>query len=310
MGIVISGCGFYLPEHIITNAELAQSLGNTTEEWIETRTGITQRQISPKEELPSQMALAACNGAIADSKAPKEAIDLIIVCTSTPDSNFPSIASKLQGYLGLNDIPAFDINAACAGFVYGLHVAQMMMQSGEYSNVLLVGMDKMSSIVDWNDRSTSVLFGDGAGAVILTRDPDAERGIIDSMIFAQGEFRDILYTDKTIKMNGREVFRHATEKMSDVAQKLLAKSKIPIQKIDHFVPHQANVRIINAVAKNLGIDESKVVKTVSRHANCSAASIPLALYELKKSGKLCSGDVVWIAAIGAGLVWGGAIMRW
>lgn len=319
MANTIVGCGLYLPKRIMTNMDLVDILqGNTSDEWITSRTGIKQRHIADDGEYTSHMALNAALGAIADSGISKADIDLIIVCTTTPDNSFPSVATKLQGYLGLKHVPAFDLQAVCAGFVYGMQVADSMMKGAGYKNVLLVGVDRMSSLLDWTDRSTAVLFGDGTGAVILQNTAD-DSGIIDSIIYADGAYSDILYTDggvamsKTagvIKMNGAEVFRHAVQKLSDVSAEILERSKINISDIDYFVPHQANIRIINNVAAKLGIEDSKVVRTVDRHANCSAASVPMALFELKKSGRLKKGDLILTAAIGAGLTWGASLFRW
>lgn len=319
MASSIVGCGLYLPKRIMTNADLVDILqGNTSDEWITSRTGITQRHIAESEEYTSHMALKASLRAIEDSNIDKTMIDLIIVCTTTPDNSFPSVASKIQGSLGLGNVPAFDVQAVCAGFVYGMQVADSMMKAAGYKNVLLVGVDRMSSLVDWTDRSTAVLFGDGAGAVILQNTPD-DSGIIDSIIYADGAYGDILYTDGgvamskntgVIKMNGTEVFRHAVQKLADVSLEMLERAKININEIAHFVPHQANIRIINNVAAKLGIDDNKVVRTVDSHANCSAASVPMALFELKKSGRLKKGDLVLTAAIGGGLTWGASLFRW
>ncbi len=319
MASAIVGCGLYLPKRIVTNTDLVDIMqGNTSDEWITSRTGIKQRHIAEDGEYTSHMALKASLDAIGDSGIDKSKIDLIIVCTTTPDNSFPSVATKLQGYLGLGSVPAFDLQAVCAGFVYGMQVADSMMKGAGYKNVLLVGVDRMSSLLEWADRSTAVLFGDGAGAVILQNTP-GDSGIIDSIIYADGAYSDILYTDggvaisKTagvIKMNGTEVFRHAVQKLSDVSAEMLERSKINISDIDYFVPHQANIRIIDNVATKLGIDDSKVVRTVERHANCSAASVPMALFELKKSGSLKKGDLILTAAIGAGLTWGAALFRW
>jgi 3-oxoacyl-[acyl-carrier-protein] synthase-3 len=315
---MVLGTGLYLPKRVVSNDELASTLvKDTNDEWIRTRTGIKQRHIAADGEFTSHMAFEAAKAAIADSGIDKGIIDLIIVCTTTPDNTFPSVATKLQGYLGLGNIPAFDLQAVCAGFVYGIHVADSMMHSGRYKTVLLVGAERMTSILDWNDRGTSVLFGDGAGAVILQKTKDS--GVIDSLIYSEGTLVDILYTDGgpsssqtsgVIKMQGQEVFKQAINRMSDAAEKLLAKAGMDISDVDYFVPHQANIRIIDGLITRLGLDDSKVVKTVDRHANCSAASVPLALAELKKSGKLQKGDVIMMTAIGAGITWGAALLRW
>lgn len=314
----IIGCGLYLPKKILTNADMVEMLdGNTSEEWILSRTGINQRHIAAEGEFSSHMALNASLEAIKDAGIENQDIDLIVICTTTPDNTFPSTATKLQGYLGALTAVAFDIQAVCAGFVYGLHVVDSMMKSGNYKTALLVGVDKMSSILDFGDRSTSILFGDGAGAVVIRKE-DSDAGIVGSIICSDGRYTDVLYTDGgagsngkagVVKMSGQEVFKHATQKLTEISIKMLEEAGIKISDIDHFIPHQANIRIIDYVAGKLGIEDSKVVRTVGKHANCSAASIPLALSELKKSGKLKKGDVILVSAIGAGLTWGSAIIQ-
>lgn len=312
------GIGLYLPKRIITNDELALTLvKDTNDEWIRTRTGIKQRHMAAEGEFTSHMALEASKAAIQDAGIDKNDIELIIVCTTTPDTTFPSTATKLQGYLELGSVPSFDIQAVCAGFVYGLHVADSMMRSAGYKIVLVVGAERMTSILDWSDRSSSVLFGDGAGAIILRKGDDC--GVMGSLIYSDGSYNDILYTDGgvsstatsgLIRMQGQEVFKQAVAKLSEVTQEMLVKAGLSLGDIDHFIPHQANIRIIDAVVKRLGFDDSKVVKTVDCHANSSAATIPMALAELKKNGKLRKGDVIMMAAIGAGITWGAALLRW
>jgi 3-oxoacyl-[acyl-carrier-protein] synthase-3 len=318
MASKIIGCGSYLPKRIVTNQDLTHLI-DTSDEWIRSRTGINQRHIAAEDEYTSHVALEAARSAILNSNIDSAIIDLIIVCTTTPDNVFPSVANKLQGYLGLGSIPSFDLQAVCAGFIYGLNVADNLIKSGAYNTILLVGAEKMSSIINWEDRSTSILFGDGGGAVILQKD-EGNSGVIDSKIYSDGTLYDVLYTTignefesnerAQIKMKGQELFRHAVEKMSESIVNLLEKNNINISDIDYFVPHQANIRIINSLAERLNFDQNKVVKTVSNHANCSAASIPLALYELNVSGNLKRGDLILFAAIGAGLSWGSAILRW
>ncbi|MES2214627.1 MAG: beta-ketoacyl-ACP synthase III, partial [Pseudomonadota bacterium] len=286
--------------------------------WIRSRTGITKRHIASDGEYTSHMALAASLEAIKDANIDKSSIDLIIVCTTSPDNSFPSVATKLQGYLGLSSIPSFDLQAVCAGFVYGLHVADAMMKASGYNTVLLVGADLMSSLLNWQDRGTCILFGDGAGAVILKQE-SGSAGIISSKIYSDGNYVDILYTDGGVSMNGKagvikmqgsEVFKHAVEKMTSAASALLEESNLSLSDISYFVPHQANIRILDAIAKNLGIEDERVVKTVGEHANCSAASVPMALTTLKKSGKLKKGDIVMTIALGAGLTWGAGLIQW
>lgn len=314
----ILGCGSYLPESILTNDSLNQ-LVDTSDEWIRSRTGISQRHVAAEDEYTSHLAYEAAKRAILNSGIDASNIDLIIVCTTTPDNIFPSVANKLQGYLGLGSIPSFDLQAVCAGFIYGLNVADNLIKSGAYKTILLVGAEKMSSILNWEDRSTCILFGDGAGAVILQK-YEGNSGIIDSKIYSDGTLYDVLYTTignesesnerGQIKMKGQELFRHAVEKMSESIASLLEKNNIDISDIDYFVPHQANVRIINSIADRLNFDQNKVVKTISNHANCSAASIPLALYELTSFDNLKRGDLILFSALGAGLSWGSAILRW
>jgi 3-oxoacyl-[acyl-carrier-protein] synthase-3 len=313
----IIGCAGYLPSKIVTNAELEKTI-NTSDEWIRSRTGIGQRHIAEKDEYSSHMAHKAAESAIKDAKINPKDIDLIIACTNTPDNSFPGIANKLQGYLGLGQIPSFDIQAICSGFVYGMQVADNMIKSGQYKTVLLVCAEKMSSLLDWQDRSTCVLFGDGAGAVILQHD-NSNSGIIDSNIYSDGSMYDILFTDGGVSMNGNsgkvqmkgsEVFKKAIEKMSESVKIILESNNLSLSDIDYFVPHQANLRIINSIANNFGISDDKVITTIEKHANCSAASIPLALSELKSTKGIEAGKLVVFAAFGAGATWGSILVRW
>ncbi|WP_342271647.1 beta-ketoacyl-ACP synthase III [Candidatus Tisiphia endosymbiont of Parasteatoda lunata] len=317
MACKILGCGAYLPERIVNNAELSLSV-DTNDEWIRSRTGILQRHIAGNDEYTSHLALKASQNALDDAGLKASSIELIITCSTTPDNSFPSIASKLQGYLGLNNVPSFDLQAVCSGFVYGLHVADSLIESRKYRTILLVGAEKMSSLLDWSDRTTCVLFGDGAGTVILQYSEDSS-GIIDSNIYSDGRYFDILYTDGgvstdgksgKIKMKGREVFRHAVEKMSKSAEYILHNNNFTIDDVNYFIPHQANIRIIDAVIERLKINPSKVVKTVEQHANCSAASIPLALASLKSYANIKKGDILLFTAIGAGITWGSVLIRW
>ncbi|BFD45707.1 MAG: ketoacyl-ACP synthase III [Rickettsia endosymbiont of Sergentomyia squamirostris] len=317
MACKILGCGAYLPERIVSNAELSLSV-DTNDEWIRSRTGILQRHIAADNEYTSHLALKASQNALDDAGLEASSIDLIITCTTTPDNSFPSTASKLQGYLGLSNVPSFDLQAVCSGFVYGLHVADSLIKSGKYKTILLVGAEKMSSLLDWSDRTTCILFGDGAGTVILQYSEDSS-GIIDSNIYSDGRYFDILYTDGgvstngksgKIKMKGQEVFRHAVEKISKSAEDILHNNNFTIDDVNYFIPHQANIRIIDAVIERLKINPSKVVKTVAEHANCSAASIPLALASLKSYANIKKGDILLFTAIGAGITWGSVLIRW
>lgn len=317
MASKIIGCGGYLPEKVLTNDDLAKFI-DTSDEWIRTRTGIRQRHIAAEGEFTSHMAHKAALAAIKDANINSKDIDLIVVCSNTPDNSFPGIANKLQGYLDLGQVPSFDIQAICSGFIYGIHVVDSMIKSGKYKTVLLVCADKMSALLDWQDRSTCVLFGDGAGAVILQH-CDSNAGVIDSNIYSDGSMYDILYTDGgvstngksgRVQMKGQEVFRRAIEKMSESVKQLLEVNGMSLSDIDHLVPHQANLRIIDGIAARFDIDSNKIVTTIERHANCSAASIPLALSELKSLKGIKPGKIVVFTAFGAGATWGAAIVRW
>jgi 3-oxoacyl-[acyl-carrier-protein] synthase-3 len=317
MASKIIGTGGYLPEKILTNEELSKSI-DTSDEWIRSRTGIVQRHIAAADEYSSHMAYKASLKAIEDAKINSSEIDLIIACTNTPDNSFPGIANKLQGYLKLGNIPSFDLQSICSGFIYGMQVADSMIKSGKYKTVLLVCAEKMSSLLDWQDRKTCVLFGDGAGAVILQHD-DSDSGIIDSEIYSDGTMYDILHTNGgvstnsksgTVQMNGAEVFKKAIEKMSESVSNLLSVNNISISDVDYLIPHQANLRIINNIVSKFDIDSDKVITTVEKHANCSAASIPLALSELRQSKKLQKGEILVFTAFGAGASWGSIIVKW
>ena len=317
MASKIIGSGGYLPTKILTNEDLSKSI-DTSDEWIRSRTGITQRHIAAEDEYSSHMAHKASLAAIKDAQINPQDIDLVIVCTNTPDNSFPSVANKLQGYLELKNIPSFDLQAICSGFVYGMQVADSMIKSGKYKTILLVCADKMSSLLDWQDRKTCVLFGDGAGAVILQHD-DSNSGIIDSNIYSDGSMYDILHTNGGVSMNGRsgtvqmkgsEVFKMAVEKMTESVKTLLQTSNLTVSDIDYFIPHQANLRIINNIAARFDLPFEKVITTVEKHANCSAASIPLALSELKSKKQLQKGEILVFTAFGAGATWGSVIVRW
>ena len=317
MASKIIGCGGYLPEKVLTNDDLAKFI-DTSDEWIRTRTGIRQRHIAAEGEFTSHMAHKAALAAIKDANINSKDMDLLVVCSNTPDNSFPGVANKLQGYLDLGQVPSFDIQAICSGFIYGIHVVDSMIKSGKYKTVLLVCADKMSALLDWQDRSTCVLFGDGAGAVILQH-CDSNAGVIDSNIYSDGSMYDILYTDGgvstngksgRVQMKGQEVFRRAIEKMSESVKQLLEVNGMSLSDIDHLVPHQANLRIIDGIAARFDIDSNKIVTTIERHANCSAASIPLALSELKSLKGIKPGKIVVFTAFGAGATWGAAIVRW
>ncbi|WPY00917.1 3-oxoacyl-ACP synthase 3 [Candidatus Trichorickettsia mobilis] len=327
----IIGCGGYLPKKIVSNLDL-ESFVDTTDEWIKSRTGILQRHLAASDEYTSHLAFKAAEHALQDANLLPTDIDLIIVCTTTPDNSFPSTATKVQGYFALKNTPSFDLQAVCSGFIYGLQIADSLVASGKYNTILLICAEKMSSLLDWSDRSTCVLFGDGAGAVVLQRksasdnrslvvSPGTEMnsGIIDSQIYSDGSYGDLLYTDGgvssngqsgKIKMKGPALFKNAVEKMTDSVIEILVKNNLTIDDISYFIPHQANIRIIQSIVERLNINENKVIKTIAKHANCSASSIPLALSELKSSEALNEGDIILFTAFGAGLTWGSALYTW
>jgi 3-oxoacyl-[acyl-carrier-protein] synthase-3 len=312
----IIGCSSYLPERIVLNSELCDRV-DTSEEWIVSRTGILQRHIASDEECTSDLALHAAKDALQNSGL--HTVDVIIVATTTPDKTFPSVAVKVQSGLGINSqAPAFDLQAVCSGFVYGLEIANCFIVSKRYQSILLIGADKMSSIVNWNDRATCVLFGDGAGAVVIQSSND-QSGIIDSLMCSDGSFYHFLHTDGgpsssdkvgKILMDGQNVFKHAVIKMSHVIKELLSKNNIKKSQVKCFIPHQANQRITEAIRKEVDLSEEQVVSTVSIHANCSAGSIPLALHHALQRNKIQKGDIILIAAFGGGFTWGAALIRW
>jgi 3-oxoacyl-[acyl-carrier-protein] synthase-3 len=315
MTLKILGTGSYLPKKIISNDQLSQTV-DTSDQWIFDRTGISQRHVSSEYETCALMATEASEKALKASGLTALDIDLIIVASTTPDYTFPSIACQVQSSLNCRSVPAFDLQAVCAGFVYGISFASSLSRSYNYKNVLLIGVEKMSSIVDWSDRNTCILFGDGAGATILRQD-DSRHQLIDSILYSDGSLKDILYTtggtsseaiQNKICMNGKEVFKHGIQKMTDVSLEILRKNNLSIDDIAYFVPHQANVRIIDAIAQKVGIDEKKVIKTVDKHANCSAASIPLALDHLINHIKPKKDELILTVGFGAGLAWGANII--
>ncbi|KAF8818319.1 beta-ketoacyl-ACP synthase III [Rickettsia endosymbiont of Cardiosporidium cionae] len=317
MGYKILGCGGYLPKRILKNQDLDKSL-NTSDEWISSRTGISQRHISEKSEPTSVLAFEAAKIAIENAKIHKSEIDLVIVCTTTADNVFPSLATKLHGHLELDNQPAFDLQAVCSGFIYGMQVADAMLKSLKYKTILLVCAEKMSSLLDWADRKTCVLFGDGAGALLLKSD-DTYSGIIDSDIYSDGKCYNLLYTEGGVgstgeigylRMNGSEIYKKAIEKMSESVSKIISRNNLCYDDIDYFIPHQANLRLINALIDRIKIHPSKAITTIQDHANCSAASIPLALYNCTLTNSVNTGDIILFTAFGAGLTWGSIILRW
>ncbi len=318
MSSVILSTGSALPKQVITNDDLAQRV-DTSDEWIFSRTGIKSRHIAEKGEYTSTLATAAAKDALKNANLDADELDLIIVATTTPDYSFPSVACQVQGALGVKNFPAFDIQAACTGFLYAMQLADNMLKLGQAKNALIIGAETFSNLVNWDDRRTCVLFGDGAGAVLLQNRPEAEQGIVGMKLSADGEHVDILRTDTgisvgrklgTTQMKGQEVFKLAVRNMSEVSTSLLKELGVKPEDVDYFIPHQANSRIIEAIAKHAGIPMEKVIMTVSEHANTSAASIPLALDKTAKSGILAKDDMLFLLAFGAGLTWGGALIKW
>ena len=312
----ISGFGHFLPKKILSNEDL-KKLVDTSDEWIYSRTGIKQRHIAEDSELTSNLAINAALSVFKDSKIKPKDIDCIIVATTTPDNTFPSTATKVQNFFKLKDIPSFDIQAVCSGFIYGLQISDSFIKSEKFKNILLIGAETLSKIVDWDDRRTCVLFGDGAGSIILSADKK-KNGILSTKIHSDGEWIDSLYADGgpslnqkvgKIRMKGQDIFKQAVNKLSQATIDALKECNLSKKDIDWFVPHQANQRIILSTAKKLGIDENKTISTVINHANTSAASIPLAISSSIKSGKIKKNDILALCAIGGGLTWGSCILK-
>ena len=317
---VLEGAGAYLPERVVTNAELAERL-DTSDEWIVERTGIRQRHLAAPHETAAYMGTRAAAAALAHAGATAADVDVIVLGTSTPDQAFPATALTVQAELGAGGF-GFDVSAACSGFVYGLGVADAMIRSGQVRGALVIGSEVYSRILDWSDRGTCVLFGDGAGAVFLRAEDQADgapgRGILSTHLHAQGSHGPLLYVDGAVgrpelsghlKMNGREVFRHAVSKLASAVDEALTANGLVSGDVDWLVPHQANLRIIDAMGRKLGLAPERVVVTVDRHANTSAASIPLALAEAWQGGRMKRGDLLVLEALGGGLTWGSALVR-
>lgn len=324
--IILRGIGSYAPEKRLSNDDLAKIV-DTSDEWIRSRSGISSRCIASQEEPPSEMAARAAEKAIANAGISKDEIDLLIVGTMTPDNPFPSTACYVQAKLGLRTIPAFDISAACSGFLYILESAYHMLRSGNYRNALIIGAEKMSSTLDWQDRATCVLFGDGAGAAVLSKEDTPGIGILGSVLGADGCQTDLLHMpgggaaqpitaenidqrDHFLKMNGREVFKLAVRGMEHAILSLLKEHNLSIDEIDCLIPHQANIRIIQALGKQLSLPIDKVFTNLEKYGNTSAASIPLALDEAHQAGRIRSGDTIVLVAFGAGLTWGATLIKW
>ena len=313
----VIGIGAKLPAHVVRNADLDPKL-ETSDEWIRERTGIEQRHIAAAGEVTSQLAAGAALEALQSANVDAGEVDIIIVATTTPDDTMPATATKVQHMIGAKNAAAFDMNAACSGFVFALTTANSFIKSGAAKRVLVIGAETYSRIMDWTDRSTCVLFGDGAAALLLEAS-EGEHGILASQIFTDGEFTHQLNTTGGVSatqtagfltMAGKEIFRHASSKMPAATVSATEAAGLTLNDIHWLVPHQANQRILASVAQKLGIDESRVISTVAKHANTSAASIPLALYTGVKDGRIKQGDIIACPALGAGLTWGCSIIRW
>jgi len=319
---VVLGCGSYLPNQVLTNADLARKV-DTSDEWIVQRTGIHERRIAAPGEFTSHMAVHAARAALAHAHLDAEAIDLIVLATSTPDNTFPASAVAVQSALGITHGAAFDLQAVCSGFVYALSTADALLKSGAFNRALVIGAETFSRILDWTDRTTCVLFGDGAGAVVLEAQDQpgtrGDRGVLTVRLRSDGRHKSKLYVDGGpsstgtvghLRMEGREVFRHAVAMITDVVEDAFKVADYSVADIDWFVPHQANKRIIDGSAHKLGIDPAKVVTTVDRHGNTSAASIPLALADAVADRRIKRGDLILFEAMGGGFTWGAALIRW
>jgi 3-oxoacyl-[acyl-carrier-protein] synthase-3 len=314
---VIAGTGSALPIRRVDNAELC-AIVDTTDEWIVERTGIRSRYIAGEGETTATLAADASRAALEHAGVDPASVDLIVLATATPDQTFPSSATKVQAMLGIDDCIAFDVHAVCTGFLYALTVADSMLRSGSASTALVIGSETFSRILDWEDRGTCVLFGDGAGALVLKAE-DGDRGVLATKLHADGRHGDMLYVDGgpsttgtvgKLRMKGREVFRHAVINLADVLTEVLVEAGLEADDVDWVVPHQANSRILDATARKLGLDPAKVVVTVDKHANTSAASVPLALDTAVRDGRIKRGDLIVLEAMGGGFTWGAAALRY
>jgi 3-oxoacyl-[acyl-carrier-protein] synthase-3 len=318
---VVSGVGHYLPERVVPNSEFEKSL-DTSDDWIRSRSGIERRHFAAEGETTSQMATMAATAALADAGLAPSDIDVVILATSTPDLTFPAAATMVQAGLGMTRGFAFDVQAVCAGFVYALANANAMITSGQARRALVIGAETFSRLMDWSDRATCVLFGDGAGAVVLEAldqpGTSSDRGILATDLNSDGRFKDLLYVDGGVsthstghlRMQGNQVFRHAVEKLAETSETALSRAGLSADDVDWIVPHQANIRIIQGTAKKMGVPMERVIVTVQDHGNTSAASIPLALSEGKQGGRIKPGDLIVTEAIGGGLSWGAVVLRW
>ncbi|TAL28392.1 MAG: ketoacyl-ACP synthase III [Alphaproteobacteria bacterium] len=321
---IMLSCGSYLPKKVMTNSDLAK-LVDTTDEWIEQRTGIKKRHIAGEGEKTSDMATFAAEKALKKANLTGKDIDMIVLATTSPDNTFPATAVTVQANIGMHDKGfAFDIQAVCSGFIYALATADNFIKAGQVKRALVIGAEHFTSLIDWKDRTTCVLFGDGAGAVVLEANDNAsgtkaDRGILSTHLHSQGEFRSLLYVDggpsstKTVghvRMNGKEVFRHAVTRMSEAIMEAMRENDVDPSEVKWLVPHQANKRIIDATAEKLNLSPDSVVMTVAEHGNTSAASIPLALTTAVEDGRIQRGDLILMEAMGGGLTWGAALARW
>jgi 3-oxoacyl-[acyl-carrier-protein] synthase-3 len=311
------GCGAALPDRVLTNEELSRTV-DTSDEWIRERTGIAERRIAGEGELTSDLAARAAEAALKDAGLAPGDIDLIVLATATPDLTFPSTASIVQGKLGITRGAAFDLGAVCTGFVYALSTAAALIETGRHVRALVIGAETFSRILDWEDRTTCVLFGDGAGAWVLEASEAPEEGVLGSVMRSDGSMTDLLYVDGgpsatgtvgLLRMQGNRVFKEAVGRIASAMETCAAEAGIPLSEVDWFVPHQANQRIIGGVVKRLGLDEGKVVSTIARHGNTSAASIPLAFEAARRDGRIKDGELVMIEGMGGGLTWGAALIR-
>ena len=318
----VIGSGAFLPDNIVTNDEIAKKI-DTSDAWIRDRTGIRERRIVREGEKTSDLALAASRAALLDAGIDAGEIDVVICCTTTPDETFPATATTVQARLGMTRGAAFDVQAVCSGFIYGLSVADNFIRGGQANTVLLIGAESMSRLLDWTDRSTCVLFGDGAGAIVLQayegRGDNSDRGVLNTKLFSDGRMHDMLYVDGGpsstqttghLRMQGKEVFRHAVTNIAAAITASADAAGVKVADIDWFVPHQANQRILDGTARKLGIAPEKVISTVAVHGNTSAASVPLALVTAVQDGRIKRGDLVLLEAMGGGFTWGAGLLRW
>jgi 3-oxoacyl-[acyl-carrier-protein] synthase III len=318
----VTGCGGYLPERVVSNEELAKTV-ETSDEWIRQRTGIGERRIAAKGEMTSDLAVKASQEALEKAGISGSDLDLIVLATTTPDQTFPATAARVQAKLGMERGAAFDVQAVCSGFVYAMALADNFIRLGQAKRALVVGAETFSRILDWNDRGTCVLFGDGAGAVVLEgaegEGTNKDRGVLSTHLHSDGRGHDLLYVDGgvsstqttgQVRMNGKEVFRHAVNRLSEVVDEALSANGLTAEDLSWLVPHQANRRIIDSMARKLNLPPERVVSTIDHHGNTSAASIPLALAEACADGRIKKDDLVLMEAMGGGLTWGAALVRW